>query len=566
MTRANQEFLFQMSNRPRSVVSRVERISPPERPSFSLAASSGGNLGYSQWVQGSTFHLSGSSTSKGNSSQKSSHKSSKKSQKHSRNSSRDRRRRSRSKDRRRSRSRDRRHRSHSRGRIRSRSKEHRRRSSHTKPREEKSRGRSGSRHNTRHRSPFRDLSDNYNRHRRQSSKGASSRHSSSSRHRSPFRDISDNYNRLSNGSAEESGLEEEQEDQKTISNYARRLANLDGVLDLNLRPCSPKPRTAFGSYEQTPKLNLPAAEGFSEIMQDFMKEVKAEEGSKRAGSNLHLPLDLARVPARHKPNMTAYRLAGNEWRTSACNYNSSLTSSAAFKVPTVPKVTVEQERVRQWESSAREELTIASYSTWFLKGAREGLRILQQKYLDMSHQEGNGFEEEQWRVLWKATENIAEFVDSAGKGVKSIAENSISDIGSMLLTRRDAWLGKLTDNKAISKQEMWDLRTADLNGPALFDQEKLEEIHASASKRENENLQKNLWTGMLNKKASQQKQSFQSRPPGRGNSSNASSTQGRGQAPVFGRGGRGGRGGQNFRGKGRGGKPAETVSSNAKSN
>ena len=498
--------------------------------------------------------MSGGSSSKGESSQKSSHKSSKKSShKRSRNSSRDRRRRSRSRERRksRSRSRDRRKRSRSRGRIRSRSSDRHRRSSRWDTRPE----------NTKHRSS--------SRHKRHSSKGstaASSHLGLGVRQRSPFRDLSDIYNRHSDRSAGETDLEDDQEDQRTVSNYARRLANLDAVLELNLKPSSPKPQTAFGSYEQTPKLNLPAAEGFSDIMQDYMKEVKAEEGSKRAGSNLHLPLDLARVPARHKPNMAAYRLAGDEWRTSACNYNSSLTSASAFKVPTVPKVSIEQERVRQWESSAREELTIASYSTWFLKGAREGLRILQQKYLDMSNQEGNGFSEEEWRTLWKATENIAEFVDSAGKGVKSIAENSISDIGSMLLTRRDAWLGKLTDNKAISKQEMWDLRTADMNSPSLFDQGKLEEIHSNASKRENENLQKNLLTGMWNKKSNQQKQSFQSRPPGRGSTSNAGSTQGRNQPPVFGRGGRGGRGGQNSRGRGRGGKPAETVTSSVKSN
>ena len=354
---------------------------------------------------------------------------------------------------------------------------------------------------------------------------------------------------------------EESMGHKELGNYAKRLSNLDGLLDLNLKPSSPKAKTAFGSYEQVPKLNLPAAEGFEDIMQGYMKEVKAEEGSKRAGSNLHLPLDLARVPSRHKPNMAAYRLAGNEWRTSACSYNSSLSSSAAFKLQSVPKAMVDQDRLRQWESSAREELTIASYSTWFLKGAREGLKLLQQKFLDMSRQEENKFPEEQWRTLWKATENVSEFVDSAGNGVKSIAENSISDIGSMLLTRRDAWLGKLTDNKAITKQEMWDLRTTDLNEPVLFNQETLEQIHSKAEKRENENLQKNIWTGWLNKSKSQQKQNFQSRPPGRGNPSNSGTSQGRNPVPVFGRGGRGGRGGQNSRGRGRGGRAPETVTS-----
>ena len=539
-----------MSNRqPRSEITRVDRQSS-DRPSFNL---DGGNAhpGYSQWVRGATLHPPGFSSPSKKSRHHSSHKKSKR-------SSRDR---HRSSERRRT-SHDRRRRSRSRGSRRSRS-----------PRRHKSRGRSRSRSQREHSSHHRVRSSSRRRSHSRYSRPEPQRQSSLSSQgahwqgqRVPLGDITNWSEGTLDRSERESDIEESM-GQRELGNYAKRLANLDELLELNLKPASPKTKTAFGSYDQTPKLNLPAAEGFTDIMQDFMKEVKAEEGSKRAGANMHLPLDLARVPARHKPNMAAYRLAGNEWRTSACSYNSSLSSSSAFKIQSVPKAIVDQDRLRQWESSAREELTIASYSTWFLKGAREGLKLLQQKFVDMSHQEENGFSEEEWRTLWKATDNVNEFIDSAGKGVKSIAENSISDIGSMLLTRRDAWLGKLTDNKAITKQEMWDLRTTDLNEPVLFSQERLEHIHSKAEKRENENLQKNIWTGMFNKSKPQQKQNFQSRPPGRGNPSNPGTSQSRNPAPVFGRGGRGGRGGQNPRGRGRGGRAPETVTStSSKSN
>ena len=199
------------------------------------------------------------------------------------------------------------------------------------------------------------------------------------------------------------------------------------------------------------------------------------------------------MPSRNKPKMKAYKLAGEgSWNRVASPHNSSITSSEAFNISSLPKVILDQERVRQWETSAREELTIASYGTWFLQGARQALKDIQQRFIQMGEDDNSPLKSERWgpefKDIWKNTENALQFIDSAGISLKDIAESSVTDMGSMVLARRDAWLSKLVSNKSINKQEMFNLRVTDFNAPSLFDQDELDAIHNKAQKRDTDNM------------------------------------------------------------------------------
>ena len=137
-------------------------------------------------------------------------------------------------------------------------------------------------------------------------------------------------------------------------------------------------------------------------------------------------------------------------------------------------------------------------------------------------------------------------IDAAGIGTKKIAENAVSDIGGLLLSRRDAWLKHLVEKKIITKQDAWDLRMADINESTLFNQESVEKINDSSQKRESDTISKRLLEGVLEKhKGRGGKQSFRGGPSGFSSGSVPFSGRGRGGPPPFGRGrgsrGRGGR-------------------------
>ena len=148
--------------------------------------------------------------------------------------------------------------------------------------------------------------------------------------------------------------------------------------------------------------------------------------------------------------------------------------------------------------------------------------------------------------------------EAAGVGTKKLAENLVSDIGSLLLLRRDAYLKNMVDNKAISKQEAWDLRHSDFNEGSLFNQEVLDRVHDSSQKRESDTISKRLLENVMEKQAWRgAKQPFRGGPSGRGSFSGAG--QRGGSASKSGR-------GRGFRGRGRGGKNVNPFKQDLKKN
>ena len=344
----------------------------------------------------------------------------------------------------------------------------------------------------------------------------------------------------------EGELSEEDEDSGSSSRYARRLALVNEYCELGLQPKESEQVTAFGSRESARLVRLPPAEGFGIMFDKVMIEAKGKKGSKRAKNEAKLPLEVGKFPARNKPNINAIEPEGQPWLVNSSQTNTSLSSSQAFNFQGNPKVVMDQERLRIWECSAREEFSLASCNTWFLKASRIGLDKAQESLEGLKKKKK--LTDDDWAELWQKMENVQELIDAAGIGAKKMAENAVSDIGSMLLMRRDAWLKKLVESRVITKQDMWDLRLADLNEKLLFNQEDLERIHDKAQKRESETMTKKIWDNIVREKKDGPSQSFRGGPPGQRGRGFAGSSNRGGQPARFNRGrggrGRGGRGGR----------------------
>ena len=339
------------------------------------------------------------------------------------------------------------------------------------------------------------------------------------------------------------------EDLEASSRYAKRLLLVNDICDLNIEPVvNEEERTFFDSRETVGLIHLPPAEGFVGMMNNFMKDVKGKKGSKRARTDHKLPLDVGKWPQRNRPNLSTVEPAGNPWIMTASLQNSSLTSSQSFNCSAPPKVVVDQDKVRMLESSAREEFSISSYNTWFLQASRLKLDSIQEKLGPLSKKPK--MKEEDWAELWQDLQEVQGLTEAAGIGTKKLAENLVSDIGSLLLLRRDAWLRKFLDNKVISKQDAWDLRHSDFNEAALFNQEELEKVHDRAQKRESDTMTKKLLESSIKSKqgAKSSVQPFRGGPSGSQPRPFSGPSNRGGAAATFGR----GRGGRNRGGRGRG--------------
>ena len=334
------------------------------------------------------------------------------------------------------------------------------------------------------------------------------------------------------------------------SRFAKRLLLVRDICKLDIPEQEEEEQTTFDTKDTLTPIKLPPAEGFKNLLNGYMKEARGAKGSKRAKKDSKLPLEVGRLVSRNRPNVSAVESHGQPWLMAASPHNSCLTSNQAFKFNAVPKVVLDQERLKIWESSAREEFSLASYNTWFLKAARDGLQAIKQnKLVELSQKDK--IEEADWDQLWKELSSMQGLIDAAGIGTKKIADNAVSDIGGFLLTRRDAWLKSLVEDKVITKQDAWDLRMADINEPTLFNQESVERIHDSSQKRKSDTISISLLENVMRDKQKGRggKQSFRGGPSGFNSGSFPNPGRGRGGPSTFGRGrgsrGRGGRGKSN---------------------
>ena len=348
-------------------------------------------------------------------------------------------------------------------------------------------------------------------------------------------------------------------DESDHETLARRSAaqiyreNLELVQDImGLARLEDKIKATFtmGLTKKDMKQKLPVAEDYANMFGELQAEWKAESGSKRAVKKLGIPYDVGAVPQRSQPRMSNYEIEGMTWKATAVPSEIFLLGSSLYKGKDKPLLRLDDKRMSDLESSNREVLNIASYLQWFTKAMDSRLNDIMGKLQN----EPVSFEE--WQDIWNDARETQELLGSVVKGHHDIVKNSMSEIGTMILTRRDAWLDRFKEH--LPKEMLLRLRHADPNGDTLFGQPLLQEAMEIAQKKKVEKVQDKILYSQYDGKKGEGKKDFQKRDFRESDQGKNEGGSNKGSANTRGyRGGRGrGRGrGQSFERRQRGQKP-----------
>jgi len=261
------------------------------------------------------------------------------------------------------------------------------------------------------------------------------------------------------------------------------------------------------------KNKLLASANFVRGFEAWIAELKAEEGSTRARKKPGEPYDLNTFPKRVHPKMANYDIADCPWKTHGQAYDRQLLGSVLYAGKEAPQIKIKEARIRDWETSLREMLSMLSYMDMFtaasielVKGmagrleedtATSGVEVV--KLLDKLGELGVPREtlEEVEKLgqgvynlkenVWNDAQDTIGLLHSVGKGVQDNVNNVIDVIGSAIVTRRDTWLDKFKGT--LKKESLIRLRTADLNAEQLFGREALEEAFEEARSEKKDKVQ-----------------------------------------------------------------------------
>ena len=142
-------------------------------------------------------------------------------------------------------------------------------------------------------------------------------------------------------------------------NYSARLEMVADILGIELKVVDGKDRTVVMSANEKGKNGryiLPPSSKFEMLMQNFLEEVSAGPGSKRAK-----PLEVGKLPTRMKPKVEEYYNL-NAWSVKSQKpQDEVLNDVLSYNNKHVKEFTVKADIISSWEAAARENLNILSY-------------------------------------------------------------------------------------------------------------------------------------------------------------------------------------------------------------
>jgi hypothetical protein len=308
----------------------------------------------------------------------------------------------------------------------------------------------------------------------------------------------------------------------------------------------------------TERSTLPPAEGFAGAFRDWHKELRGKGDSSRAKKQANEPYEVGTFP-KHTSKHN-YEIGEQPWKKIPPTNNNSLLDSELYRSTREPAIKIQPPKLRTLEAELREAISILSHMDWFVAAAKKEAHnqgtALEDR--DLS-QEGNDVVEEkkplldrifdQDQNLWNGLSNIEEILESVGRGIQDTTKIIIHMIGLCTLTRRDAFLLQMND---ISKETTLDLRTGDINGDKLFDEEALKKAKEELTAKRNRKAQDSLLRGKPaqgeHRNRSREVERSQKPRPFRRNSDNSSGLGSQFQNKP----GAQRNGGKNARGRGRG--------------
>ena len=287
---------------------------------------------------------------------------------------------------------------------------------------------------------------------------------------------------LQSGSGAEEGEGSESDVFSKVLTYEQKLNRVIGVMsvqdkfkDLNWQPMKGKAKGASASMggpgDAKDIVGLPAAPGF--IMAEFdtfMTELDKLEKS-RIRPRADVNFDGGPFPARPKFQASSYAMIDPPWNECFLSSPVQMIGTPLMplekdKLPNVPNYLVATDRLLGWEASNREDLSVVTYTDWFISTVRTMLLDMADRLArkDMSVESLD-------RLVVDAIEG-KQILESAGRGLKDLAQSTVHRVCSQTLARRDNWIKRMTQD--CPREDLVKMRSSDFNGPQLVSQELLE--------------------------------------------------------------------------------------------
>ena len=258
---------------------------------------------------------------------------------------------------------------------------------------------------------------------------------------------------------------------------------------------------------------LPASANFVKEFDRWMGELKADEGSVRSKKKPGEPYDINTFPKRVHPKMVNYEIADCPWKVHGQSFDRRLLQSVLYHGKEAPQIKVKAARLKDWETSQREMLSMLSYMDLFTAASIELVRGMAvsleedeathktavQELLTKLASKGVNLDcledVEAFGVgvynlkegLWNQAQDTISLLGSVGKGVQDNVKNVVDVVASSMVTRRDSWLDKFRD--VLPKESLLKLRTSSLNAEQLFGKEALDSAFEEAREEKKDRVQ-----------------------------------------------------------------------------
>ena len=257
-----------------------------------------------------------------------------------------------------------------------------------------------------------------------------------------------------------------------IRRYKEKIKRIRGMF--NLPEPAMKDKTASLSIDEREKIKylLPHMSDYMDVFKDYEALIRGTGSEKKKG-----PLDLKQVPKRFSPKMAHYEVEECPWQVAAPPDGDYLKDSSLVDKGENPQSSVRSSVLRDWETSNRESVSVASYSEFFLGATKTILKGMTENLDSRRFAEDPTLTWEHIMDLKVDLEESLEFLNSAAIGLKDMVKMAVDRIGGQVLARRDNWLRAMPRQLPTAMKVKF--RNADLNGQRLFPRGLVDEAVAS---------------------------------------------------------------------------------------
>ena len=281
--------------------------------------------------------------------------------------------------------------------------------------------------------------------------------------------------------------------------YERKLNRVISVMseqdkfkDLNWKPLKGKTKGASASMggpgDAKDIMGLPAAPNFLMAeFEAFSAELESLEKSRARPKDTKF--DGGPFPARPKFHASSYTMIDPPWNESFLSSPMQMVGTPLMpldkdKSVNVQSYSVATDRFHGWEAGNREALSMLTYTDWFVSTVRAMLKEMADKLArnDVSVATLDS-------LVVDALEGV-QLLESAGRGVKDIAQGVVHRLCAQTLTRRDTWIKRMTPD--CPREEKIQMRLSDMNVPQLVSQDLMDRAQEALRRNKDDQVQSTI--------------------------------------------------------------------------